>query len=455
MMRRPLSSIRWFPLFLLVGSSALSACAGRATIPSRSAAPYSVGSETAPVRGSNGKIRHVVVIVQENRSFDNLFQGYPGANTVSVGKNSQGKTITLQPIGLEAPYGLSHTSSSFFAACDGLGSIPGTNCKMDGFDKEVPYGPKIPPNPEYGYVPHNETALYFQMAGQYVLADEMFTSHIDASFASHQYIIAGQANHTVDIPSTLWGCGGGPSDTVSTLNADRSYGPAVWPCFDSPTIASELDAKGMTWRYYASDSMQPEYVWSAFQAISSVYNGPEWTNNVITPPAQVLTDIENGALANVTWVTPTCANSDHATCLSNQGPDWVASVVDAVGQSKFWTTSTIFVMWDEWGGWYDHVAPPYVDYDGLGLRVPLLIISPYAKQGVVSHVQYEHGSILKYIEDTFGLVRLAGSDTRANSPVPDAIDYSQKARTFTPFASRRHARSFVAEPPDRRPVDDN
>jgi hypothetical protein len=132
----------------------------------------------------------------------------------------------------------------------------------------------------------------------------------------------------------------------------------------------------------------------------------------------------------------------------------VTSLINAIGESPYWDTTTIFVFWDEWGGWYDHVAPPYVDFDGLGMRVPLMVVSPYAKQGYVSHVQYEHGSMLKYVEDTFGLKRLAASDKRANSPVPDAIDYNQKPRAFVPFTSNLPPRFFQHAVPDLRPPDE-
>jgi phospholipase C len=415
--------------------------------------PQRPAAALTDARKKKPKIQHVVVIVQENRSFDNLFQAYPGADTVSIGKNSQGQSITLQPIPLEAPYGINHSSVEHFQACDGSGSIPGTNCRMDGFDKEITYGEKIPANAQYGYVPHSETTLYFDMAQQYVLADHMFTSHIDASFVSHQYLIAGQANGAVDLPTTLWGCGGGASDTVKTLTQQRTYGPAEGVCFTYPTIADELNEKNLPWRYYAPPSTDPSYVWSGYQAISDIYNSPQWTANVISPPQQFITDVQSGTLGAVTWIAPYCQNSDHASCISNSGPQWVASLVNAIGQSPYWDTTTIFVMWDEWGGWYDHEPPPYVDYDGLGFRVPLIIISPYAKQGYVTKKQYEHGSILKYIEDTFGLKRLAASDKRANSPTGDAIDYSQQPRAFTPFTTDMKLRDFVHEPPDPRPPD--
>jgi phospholipase C len=164
--------------------------------------------------------------------------------------------------------------------------------------------------------------------------------------------------------------------------------------------------------------------------------------------------VEGGSLASVTWVTPSFINSDHATSHSKTGPDWVASLVNAVGESPFWYDTAIFVMWDEWGGWYDHVPPPYVDYDGLGMRVPLLVISPYAKENYVSHVQYEHGSILRFVEDTFGLPRLAASDARANSPAPDCFDFSQAPRRFVPFPAKMSAREFEAQPLDPRAPDE-
>jgi phospholipase C len=385
-------------------------------------------------------IKHVVIVMQENRSFDNLFQGYPGADTQPYGYDLQGDKIKLRPVSLAAKYGIDHFSQQFFAAYDGG--------KMDGFDQETYDGP-APPHPAYGYVPHAESALYFQMAGQYVLADRMFTSNIDASFVSHQYIIAGQAQRSVDLPSIEWGCDGTGGDFIGTLKEDRNYGPDQFPCFDYTTLGDELDAAGLTWRYYTAS---PTDIWSGYQAVSHIYNGPDWAN-VIAPDTKFLSDVAAGTLSNVTWITPTCETSDHAGCRSKKGPEWVASIVDAVGQSPFWNSTAIFVMWDEWGGWYDHVPPPYVDYDGLGIRVPLLIVSPYAKAGYVSHVQYEHGSILKFAEDQFGLARLSHSDSRAHSPEDDSFDFRASPRPFQVFGQALKARDWERTFPDRRPPD--
>ncbi len=186
----------------------------------------------------------------------------------------------------------------------------------------------------------------------------------------------------------------------------------------------------MTWRFYAGAVNGDGGIWSSYQAESRVYDGPDWAADVINPPSQFLTDIAAGSLANITWITPTYKASDHPGFDASQGPAWVASLVDAIGKSPFWSSTAIFIMWDDWGGWFDPVPPVYEDYDGLGFRVPLLMISPYAKKGYVTHVQYETSSVLRYIEDNFDLPQLAASDARANDPASDAFDYAQKPRRF-------------------------
>jgi phospholipase C len=173
----------------------------------------------------------------------------------------------------------------------------------------------------------------------------------------------------------------------------------------------------------------------------------------VSPETRFLSDVAAGQLAAVTWVVPDLANSDHAGSGSATGPDWVASIVNAVGNSPFWSSSAIFIMWDDWGGWYDHVPPPQVDRYGLGIRVPLLIVSPYARKGYVSHTQYESGSLLKFAENTFSLAPLAASDARAAS-VDDAFEFDQPARPFKPLATQRRAADFIHEPPTMRVPDE-
>jgi phospholipase C len=405
---------------------------------------------------ATGKIQHVIIIVQENRSFDNLFAGYPGADTQAYGYTSTGKKIKLAPIGLKTNWDINHVSYAFFQACDGQGSVPGTDCKMDGFDREAvkcghPFEPPCPnKHPQYAYVPRNETQPYFAMANSYVLGDRMFESDLDASsFVSHQYIIAGQASSSVNYPTSVWGCDGGPSDTIATLLQNRQIGPPITACFDNQTLGDELDAAGLSWAYYTASLKSGDGIWSAYQAISHIRYGSDW-KNVVSPQTKFFDAVAKGNLPAVSWVTPTCANSDHAGCASATGPDWVASLVNAVGESPYWSTSAIFIFWDDYGGWYDHVAPAMVDYDGLGFRVPLLIVSPYAKKQYVSHLQYEHGSILRFVEDQFGLARLAPSDSRANSPEGDSFDFSHPPRKFVAIPSTLKVRDFRRETLDQR-----
>ena len=400
-------------------------------------------------RTGAGKIEHVVYIVQENRSFDNLFQGYPHADTVSSGKNSMGQTIALRPVSLSDDYIIAHSAEAMFAACDGTGKLPGTGCRMDGFDLEQGIGG--PSNREYAYVPHKESKPYFDMAHEWVLADKMFQSQLDLSFAAHQYVIAAQAAWSVDLPSGDWGCSGGSGDTVATITRGRNpAGRAIEPCFDYQTLGDELDAAKLSWRFYASEygskSSGDGAVWSSYQAVRHIYYGPDWKKDVVSPNWKFITDVRAGKLANFTWVTPVCKDSDHVSCGGGYGPSWVAALVNAVGKSKFWNSTAIFVQWDDWGGLYDHLPPPYADRDGLGFRVPLLVISPYAKRNYVSHVQYETASVLRFAEDLFGLPQLAAADKRAASPAADCFDFTQKPRPFVKIQAPLPAKFFMHLP---------
>jgi phospholipase C len=395
----------------------------------------------------SGKIKHVIFIIQENRSFDNLFQGYPGADTVSSGYNSNGKQIALQPVSLTRVYLIDHSVYGMFAACNGTGSIPGTNCQMNGFNNEASYGG--PTNPQYVYVPHDESKPYFDMAHEWVVGDRMFQSQLDESFVAHQYAIAAQAQSSVDLPYYLiWGCAGGKNDQVGTILQNRSpYGPTQQACFDYTTLGDELDQAHLSWRFYAvqynDDNGGNGGTWSGYQAVKHIFYGKDWTRSVISPNWKFITDVRKGKLANFTWITPECDESDHLECGGGYGPSWVSAIVNTVGKSKFWNSTAIFVQWDDWGGFYDHVAPAYEDYDGVGFRVPLLVISPYAKKDYVSHVQYETASMLRFAEDLFGLPQMAAADARANSPADDCFDFTQQPRKFVKIKAPYPTKFFI------------
>ena len=393
-------------------------------------------------------IEHVVVIIQENRSFDNFFHGFPGADSATSGASHHGP-VTLMPVDLNSRNDIGHEHESFATEYDGG--------RLDGFDSVVIYAlPKYPPPHgqlfPYGYVPQDQIAPYWTLASQYVLADRTFQSNSGPSFPAHQYLIAGQSDNIPDGPSkSPWGCDA-PPGTTETQITQNGLIPGPFPCFSYATLGNELDAKGLEWRFYAPLIHAPGGVFSAYDAIRDIRYGPDWHRKVKSPETRVLDDIAAGYLAPVTWIVPSAIDSDHSGTHSSRGPNWVASVVNAIGTSQYWNSTAIFVIWDDWGGWYDHVVPPQYDLMGLGFRVPLLVVSPWAKHGYVSHVQHESASILKFIEDDFGLPSLGQADARADSLI-DCFDFSQKPAPFQPLRTRYHASDFANQPDDPPDID--
>ena len=234
---------------------------------------------------------------------------------------------------------------------------------------------------------------------------------------------------------------------TATLDVRRVISQATgpFPCFTQyRTIADSLDARGVSWQYYTPTTKgfpDGDYIWSPFSAIRSIRYGADW-RNVITPQTDVLKAAKQGKLKAVTWVVPDGTYSDHAgPYITDEGPSWVSAVVNAVGNGKQWYSSAIVVLWDDWGGMYDGIPPPQMDFRGLGIRTPLIIISPYAQRGAVSKTLYEPGSVLKFIETVFKLPPIGGScpaspangtgytDCRAN--VLSGFDFRQMPRTFT------------------------
>jgi len=391
-------------------------------------------------KGTGGnKIQHIVVIIQENRSMDNMFRGFPGADTVSSGKTSTGAKVALQPLSLTSKKDIQHSHINFERQY--------ANGNLY-FDLGAPGDPTLP----YSYVPLSESKPYWDMASQYVLADRMFQSNNGPSYPAHLYLVGGGSQMQDENPqeniggipmTNAWGCDEPPTTRVKVLGSDGKDHDGPFPCFDEPTLADELDNAGVSWRYYAAQVGGSNFgaVWSPFDAIKHIRYGNDW-NNVISPEQRVLSDASN--LPSVTWVAPSIGDSDHSGSGYKDGPSWVSSVVNAIGHSPAWNSTVILITWDDWGGWYDHVAPPQIEPMGLGFRVPLIVVSPYAKHGYVSHVQYEFGSIMRFIEDRYDLARLTNVDTRAN-PLDDCFDFSQAPRPFITIQSRKTASYFLNE----------
>jgi phospholipase C len=440
-------------------SAALAACnggtssLGASALPAVRAASRTISPNTGS--GSIGNIKHVVIIVQENHSFDNLFAHFPGADGATRGKNAEGQWVRLEKSDLYSPEALNNSHLAWGVDYDGG--------KMDGFSA-VFVSSKRCPTCAYKYVNPNQIKPYWTMAQQYGLADHMFTTETSGSFNGHQDLIRGDTalnsyESLIDFPTHgPWGCDAAPGTTTPLLesNGQENYdGPA--PCLTYETLRDLLDAKQVSWKYYTPyllKSLAGSY-WDAFDAISAVRYGSEWKKNISSPQTNVLKDISAGQLASVSWVIPDGVDSDHSGFGStDKGPSWVASVVNAIGASQYWSSTAIIIVWDDWGGWYDHVAPPQLDYAGLGFRVPMIVVSPYAKQGDISHTQYEFGSVIRFVEDVWSLGRLGTTDTRANS-IDDMFNFNQSPRKFVHIDAKYPPSYFLHQQPSNIPVDTN
>ena len=461
-------------------------------------------SASIMVGGSAGKIQHVVVIFQENRSTDNLFQGLCSANggvpgcgpspaqydIAQSGKDSKGNTIPLNKIPLAVDYDPGHGHPSFNDMCD---FNPATGqCRMDGADKvpvSCPQGAQDcqgKTDLTFAYVDPADVQPYLQLAETYTFADQMFQTNQGPSMPAHQFIISGTsapstgsnlfASENPNAPkggSPEGGCDSSPTYTVALIDptgSEKANDP-IYPCFEHKTLTDLLELNGNTWHYYTPSGWA---IWNGPESIEHICGpnvpppngtacvGTDWTNHVVIGQTQVLNDITNNQLPDVSWVIPSGQASDHSGTTDGTGPSWVASVVNAIGTSPYWANTAIFITWDDWGGWYDHVPPQvlvncaqwgcgYV----YGFRVPLLAVSPYAKAKNISHTQYDFGSILKFIENTFNLGSLGYADAAAANDLSDCFNFSQTPLPFQMIQAPLKAQYFLDDKtPPLDPDDD-
>ncbi len=432
-----------------------------------------------------GKINHVVIIFQENRTPDSLFHDpvliSRGADIASSGLNSQNQTIPLTPVSLVTEYDMAHSHKAFLAEWNGG--------LMNGADQVhvncPPGNPNCaPPNAPYQYVKASDVQPYFTMAETYTFGDRMFQTNQGPSFPAHQYIVSGSssvseksnfnvAENPTNTNQALTGCIA-PSDTVVKVIDTTDSDPAtnetqtIYPCTDRPTLTDLLDAKSIDWKYYTPVVGS---IWTAPNAIEHMCGpdapppngtncvGAEWNNHVVIGKSNVLDDIGAGKLAPVSWVIPTAQASDHAGNSQDTGPSWVASIVNAIGNSKYWSDTAIIITWDDWGGWYDHVPPPQIhnSYE-VGLRVPLIVVSPYARAAYISHMNHDFGSILKFIENTFSLPEIdpavGYADSRSDD-LSDCFNFNQTPLTFKTIQAPLDAKYFLNDKSPAGPPDDD
>jgi phospholipase C len=368
------------------------------------------------------QIQHIVFIIKENRSFDQYFGTFPGANGATNGTISSGLVIPLGHTPDQTPTDIDHTWNAAYTGIHG-----GKNDQYDLIFNGNHNGDYL----AYTQMSQADIPNYFTYASKFVLADKMFSSIRSNSFPNHLYTVAAQSGGVIGIPFSPvepngigfqgWGCDDDPTVVVQQMDADDDVSN-VRPCFDFHTLADSLQSAGITWKFYAPPFGTRGYQFSTLNAINHIRNTAMWTQHVVNS-TNFVSDAKNGRLPAVSWLVtgPQSEHPPNSTCI---GENWTVNQINAIMQGPEWSSTAIFLTWDDFGGFYDHVAPPVDDVFGLGPRVPLLIISPYAKPGYISHTQYEFSSVLKFIEERFGLAPMTGRDAAANDTT-DSFNWTQ------------------------------
>ena len=393
--------------------------------------PRGVARLGVPSASAASPIQHIIFIVKENRTFDNYFGLFPGANGTSTGYvkvNGVRKQISLNKLPDKAsdfPHGWNPAHKDYDqGAMDAFNIGEGSKCAT------APY-------PCYAVAQQSLIPNYWALAQHFVLNDNAWSAMEGPSFPNHLYTVAGGSGASIQTSainnptnsSGTWGC-----DAPSTARVPLYNGSKVYPCFSYSTLADEMQAAGVTWKYYApsftgTSGLGGGYVWSALDAFSQIRNTALWKANVVKW-SRLATDAANNALPQFAWVTPPNQYSEHPSSSTCAGENWTTYLVNAIEQSAAWSSTVIILAWDDYGGFYDHVAPPSVDALGYGFRVPMLIISPFADatdnagNAHISHARVELTSPLRLAEEVYGLPSLGRRDATAGSLLQD-LNFNQ------------------------------
>jgi len=374
-------------------------------------------------------ISHIVVIMMENHAYDSFFGSYcqvvgPYCPNTTVGI-PPGTCVPLVPTnpaaGCTKPYNFTSMKVP-----DMLHTYVSTRQAIDGGAMNGFYAAEKKTNETFGHWNASALAVYWDMAEQFGLGDDFFSSVVSWSEPNHWYMVAGQAPPLAINAS---------KHTLATPLERHKY---LNQANNTSTVQDLLNqTPGVSWKYYdfALESYQLEInhlqgtgaysAWNPLQARAETYNSFE--SNHLVGRSHFFTDLKGSSFPNVSWIIPLSNDSDHPPDNLSQGQQYVASLVDAVEMSKYWKSTAIFLTWDDYGGFYDQVTPPVLDHLGLSIRVPLVVISPYTPAGRVVHGLGYFESTLHFMEWRFNLGCLDARD--CNAPLPFAyFNFNQTAR---------------------------
>jgi phospholipase C len=395
-------------------------------------AAASGGLSAARATADVHSIKHVVVIMQENRSFDHYFGTYPGADGIPMRDGvPTGCIPDPEARRCQRPYhdGNDVNGGGPHAAASATADIDGG--KMDGFIAQAEHAGRacqVPDNPRcgagsapdvMGYHDRREIPNYWAYAHEFVLQDHMYEPNASWSLPQHLFMVS-EWSADCSVPLVPASCRNALDAGGSTAAAAGIQGQASqWPLthFDWTDLTFLLHKAGVSWRYYLDEGSQPDCadggmacpqrpqqrsvpgIWNPLPAFDTVHEDGELTN--VQDINKLFVDARTGRLPAVSWIVPNNRDSEHPPALISVGQAYVTRLVNAIMRGPAWKSTAIFLSWDDWGGFYDHVATPTVDQNGYGLRVPGLVISPYARRGFVDHQTLSHDAYVKFIEDLF------------------------------------------------------
>jgi phospholipase C len=377
-------------------------------------------------------IQHLVMVMQENHSFDNYFGTYPGADGIPADtqmpvdpNNPSAGYVVPWHIGKSTITDLSHAASTYTDQYD--------NGKMDGFVSAL-NARNQDGKLAMGYYDDRDIPYYWNLADNYVLFDQFFSSAKDGSFANHMYWVAA-------IP---------PIPPKGTKLSDYLA--------NIPTIFDELQSAGISWKFYVQNydptinyrnlanagNRESQVVWTPLLNFDRFIDDPHLSSHIVDL-SQYFIDLHNGTLPAVAYIVPSGA-SEHPPSSLSSGQRFIKSILQELMRSSVWDSSAFILAYDDWGGWFDHVTPMQVDQYGYGPRVPVILVSPFAKTGYIDHTVLDFTSILKFIEQNWNLSPLSTRDTYANN-ILSAFNFKQSARLplFLPLTR------VSAPPPQKDP----
>jgi phospholipase C len=400
------------------------------------------------------KIKHVVIIMQENRSFDSYFGTYPGADglprahgpfTVCVPDPQHHDCVRPYHDRHNVNGGGPHMASSstedidggrmdgFIRAREGGGTLQPTTCRVRGQLYRDNPACSTGSDDVMGYHNGQDIPNYWTYAHDFVLQDHMFEAVASWSLPSHLYLVSGWSA-LCTVPLVPASCANDPSQKIGITTGSANRWPAVHYGWTDTTYL--LHRHHVSWHYYLDQGPEPDCpngamvctksrqtagvpgIWNPLRSFDTVHEDGQ--ENDIVPLRDIFGDAARGRLPAVSWVIPSQGDSEHPPAAITAGQTYVTRVINAIMRSKDWDSTAIFLSWDDWGGFYDHVRPPQADGDGYGIRVPGLVISPYARTGYIDHQVLSSDAYLKFIEDDFlGGERLNPRSDGRPDPRPD------------------------------------